>query len=405
MALDKPIEEIDEADLASLIDVGTPELKTLEYKRSLPGGSDEDRKDFLADVSSFANAAGGHLIYGMRAEAGVPAELLGVDEEGDGAILRLENLIRDGIDPRIAGVHSKAIKVGNSRRAILIRIPKSFAAPHIVKFKNTSRFYSRTSNGKFQLDVHQIRAAFLGSETTAEGIRNFRLDRVSRIRAQETAVPLLASPSAVLHIVPLGAFAGSTRYDVISLKASTVIPQALAPLFRDFANSFKINFDGLLVYGVDRNKSSTGFTQLYRTGIIETADTTFISSANSYGMGKIISSVPFEVNLFKAIRRFLLVLKSLGVDLPLVIMLSLLDVQGYTLHVPDRLGAFAGGEPFDRAVLAPQEVLIETYSDDIPSVMKPLLDEIWNAAGFEGSPYYRGDEWIGDVLARQLGGV
>ena len=126
MALDKTIEEISEADLTSLIDAGTPELKTLDYKQSLPGNSDEDRKEFLADASSFANAAGSHLIYGMRAEAGVPTELLGVPDDGDAAILRLESSIRDGIVPRITGVHSTAIKLGNSKTAVLVRVPRAF---------------------------------------------------------------------------------------------------------------------------------------------------------------------------------------------------------------------------------------------------------------------------------------
>ncbi len=247
MALDKPIEEINEVDLTSLIDAGTPELKTLDYKQSLPGNSDDDRKEFVADISSFANAAGGHLIYGMRADEGVPVELLGVDAEGDGAILRLESLIRDGIDPRITGIHSTAIKLANSRTAILIRVPKSFSSPHMVRFKNTSRFYSRASNGKYQLDVHEIRAAFLGSETTAERIRNFRLDRVSRIRARETGIPLRAGPCTALHIIPLTAFGGSAIYDVIALKRSVAINQTLAPLFHDLANHSRINFDGLLI--------------------------------------------------------------------------------------------------------------------------------------------------------------
>jgi hypothetical protein len=406
MALDKPIEEINEADLTSLIDAGTPELKTLDYKVSLPRNPDEDRKEFLADISSFANAAGGHLIYGMRADAGVPVELLGVDDEGDGAILQLESSIRDGIDPRIAGIHSTAIKLANSRTAIVIRIPKSFSSPHMVRFKNASRFYSRASNGKYQLDVHEIRAAFLGSEMTAERIRNFRLDRVSRIRARETAIPLRAGPCTALHIIPLSSFGSSTRYDVTALKANiNATYLGLAPLFYEDANHSRINFDGLLVYKAGRDESSGGFLQLYRGGIIETVDATLISSAESYGKGKIISSLAFEVRLFRSIRRFLPILKSLGVDPPLVLMLSLLDVKGYTIITKDYLGFPGGGAPFDREVLMPQEVLIDTYSADVPLVMKPLVDEIWNAANFNGSIYYKDGKWMGEEVARQLGGV
>ena len=55
----KPLESITEADLRSLTENGASEIKTLEYKRSLPGRSDEEKKEFLADASSFANPAGG----------------------------------------------------------------------------------------------------------------------------------------------------------------------------------------------------------------------------------------------------------------------------------------------------------------------------------------------------------
>jgi len=37
----------------------------LDYKRDVPGESDQDKKEFLADISSFANATGGDLIYGV----------------------------------------------------------------------------------------------------------------------------------------------------------------------------------------------------------------------------------------------------------------------------------------------------------------------------------------------------
>jgi hypothetical protein len=404
MALDKPIDDIDESDLASLIDAGTPELKTLEYKQSLPGNSDEDRKEFLADVSSFANASGGHLIYGMRAEDGVPVELLGVEDDADGAILRLESSIRDGIAPRITAIHSTAIKLANSRKAILIRVLKSFSSPHMVRFKHTSRFYSRASNGKYQLDVDQIRAAFLGSETTAERVRNFRLDRVSRIRMRETAVPVRPGPCTAVHIIPLSAFGSGARLDVISVKTTNIIYQTLAPVFHNSADRSRINLDGRLVYQfTGHDVGSAGFLQLYRSGIIETVDASLIPFAESYPRGKVISSLVFEVGLFRFIQRVLPVLKSLGVDPPLVLILTLIDVRGYSLSRDDHSGFFNAGEPFDREVLMPQEVLIENYAADVPLIMKPLVDEVWNAASFNGSFFYEDGKWVGEARARQYG--
>lgn len=87
------------------MDNQVPESKTIEYKESLTDNPDSDKKEFLADVSSFANAAGGYLIYGMRENSGIASELCGLESiDADAEIRRLDNIIRDGIKPRIPGV-------------------------------------------------------------------------------------------------------------------------------------------------------------------------------------------------------------------------------------------------------------------------------------------------------------
>lgn len=47
-----PFDEISESHLLALIENGYSERRTVEYKRDLPGGKDDDKKEFLADVSS-----------------------------------------------------------------------------------------------------------------------------------------------------------------------------------------------------------------------------------------------------------------------------------------------------------------------------------------------------------------
>jgi predicted HTH transcriptional regulator len=136
MPLDKPLDEIDESDLEKLIFDRVAECKTIEYKQALPSKSDDDKREFLADASSFANAAGGHLIYGIREEAGQPVDLCGLPDgtNDDSEILALESSVRNGIAPRLTGVHSKAVSIRGGRVAIVIRIPKSFASPHMVTY-------------------------------------------------------------------------------------------------------------------------------------------------------------------------------------------------------------------------------------------------------------------------------
>src|SRR5713226_6530384 len=106
MALNKQLEALEESDLQALVDNQVSERKTIEYKAALPGNSDGDKKEFLADVSSFANAAGGNLIFGIKEDSGTLVEIRGLQISNvDAEILRLENIIQTGIAPRLPVVH------------------------------------------------------------------------------------------------------------------------------------------------------------------------------------------------------------------------------------------------------------------------------------------------------------
>jgi predicted HTH transcriptional regulator len=98
MRLNKPLVQCNEADLLALIP-GELEGKTLDYKRDQVGKTESDQKEFFYDASSFANALGGHLIFGMDEKDGAPIKLVGLQGINvDDEILRLEQMMRDGID-------------------------------------------------------------------------------------------------------------------------------------------------------------------------------------------------------------------------------------------------------------------------------------------------------------------
>ena len=98
----KPLERVEGGDIDLLLTGNVQEGRTIDYKRDLPGASDSDRKEFLADVSSFANTVGGDLIVGIDEAGGLPTTIVGaaaadLDEE----IRRLDSIIQSGLDPRI----------------------------------------------------------------------------------------------------------------------------------------------------------------------------------------------------------------------------------------------------------------------------------------------------------------
>src|SRR5205823_11553266 len=130
----------------------------------------------------------------------------------------LENMLRDGIAPRLprVDVHPVALTSKPGYYVLILNMQKSWLSPHRVIFKNHSHFYSRNSAGKYQLDVMELRTAFELSGTTAERIRDFRAERLSRIGVgEETPASLDEEASKlVLHIVPFSAFSTSVSLDL-----------------------------------------------------------------------------------------------------------------------------------------------------------------------------------------------
>lgn len=257
-------EKISEVDLQELIDGQVPEGLFLDYKRTLYGIRDSDNKEFLKDVSSFANSHGGYLIIGIEEKNGLPASLQGLSElDHDKEILRFEQLLRTGIEPRLLGVRIRAIPIEKGGHAFIIRVPKSWNPPHRVIAQNSNRFYIRNSGGVHEASMNELRNLFTLSSSVTERIRSFRNERISEIVRGDGIRPLVGGGRFILHIVPLSAFLTADQVDL-----SVVVNNRMAfwPIGAEGFNH-RFNFDGVINErgGADNN----GYTQIFRNGIIE----------------------------------------------------------------------------------------------------------------------------------------
>jgi hypothetical protein len=383
----KPLDLVNEADLQALVDNKVREIKTIEYKRSLPGNSDKEKRELLYDISSFANASGGDLIFGMTETDGVASEVSGLERGNiDQDILRLQNITRDGIEPRIPGLTIRALDVQATKAAIIVRIPRSFAMPHVVKYAGTFKFYSRNSAGKYPLDVAELRALFALSETTAERIRNFRTERLSKILADETPVPLIRNPRVVLHIVPVGAFDPAVRFDLsaIAEEISDTKPMGCGGWNQRY------NFDGFLTYARGQGEAYS-YLQIFTHGAIEALQASYLEPT---GQERIIRSAAIETAMAKSLSRYIRTQEKLGVEAPLFVMLALLGVEGYRIGGSDRHWE-SDGHAIDRNDLIIPEVMVEDFNSDPHEVMRPIFDSIWNAAGWSRDMNYDDDgNWV-----------
>jgi len=208
----KKFEEINQADLENLIAFQFREGKFVDYKREPSLAKPLDKKEFLADVSSFANTSGGHLLIGMEENNGVPTAISPINlNNPDQEIARLDHLSGAGIRPRIYGLKIHPVKIGE-KYVLVIRVPKSWQGLHMITFDGHDRFYGRNSHGKYPLDVEEIRGAFSLFESGYDRIRNFRADRIAKIIGN-VELPVETKENlakGVLHIIP---FSMIERYD------------------------------------------------------------------------------------------------------------------------------------------------------------------------------------------------
>jgi schlafen family protein len=155
----------------------------------------------VRDVVSFANSAGGHIIFGIAQSRGLPTEFVPISEEKiDDAKLRLENIIRTSVEPTIQGLKIDSVKL-SSGRALLIEIPRGLFGLHMIK--GHGAFITRTSAGKLELDVNEIRAAFAGAEAASARMREFRADRTAKLQSGDALWPLVSRRVGIVHLLPL----------------------------------------------------------------------------------------------------------------------------------------------------------------------------------------------------------
>jgi hypothetical protein len=377
----KPVDRIEMADIEALVANGVQESRALEYKQALPANSDEDKREFLADVSSFANASGGDIVYGVEESrdqkgkaTGIPEKAIGLaGVNADQEIRRLDSIIRDGVQPRINGVHIRSVDGFSDGPILLIRVPKSYAAPHMVTFKNLSRFFSRHSAGKYQFDVGEIRSAFALSETLPERIRRFRDERLARIVASETPAPLHDGARLVLHLLPVSALDPTSQIDLERINAQA---RVLRPLHSS-GWDMRYNFDGYLTHNTDpKSGICHSYVQFFRSGAIEAVDSRILINRDG---SKLFPTGAVERELIEALERYLHAYKQLQIEPPIIVMVSLIGLRGYYIMAGLFKDVRAG---FDRDTLLLPDLLIEDLSVNVAALLKPAFDAMWQGSGW-----------------------
>ena len=217
-----PISQISDAQIDSLVTKHVVEQRCLDFKITILHKDDDEKLEALRDIVSFANADGGYLIVGIRDDGNGRAQKYEPELVGDIQRIRksVMDLCNDHISERIDGLEIVVRNVkGNP--LLLVRIPASDRAPHMVTYQNKTEFYTRHHDGKREMTIGEIREAFtqdligrrlttiehhLQSRATEESLNSQRARALDTIRSGGSPQLLTIENGELLSEVALASF-------------------------------------------------------------------------------------------------------------------------------------------------------------------------------------------------------
>lgn len=147
--------EWNEATLKSLISTGAEESLQLEFKRADALSNTDAKPEIGKDVSSFANSAGGTILYGIeeidhKAKAFSPIDASTHTKEW------LEQVINSRIQPRISGIVIHLISLSGNNAGLVVyavAIPEGDTAYQA----SDKRYYKRFNFQAVPMEDYEIR--------------------------------------------------------------------------------------------------------------------------------------------------------------------------------------------------------------------------------------------------------
>ena len=390
MLLGKNFDAIDQATIEGLIVAGATESVHLDFKRDMYGRTDDDKKEFLKDISAFANSLGGHLLIGMDELEGAASQIMplrgiNLDEE----LLRLENTVRTGIEPAIVGLRLKRVPV-NGGEIVLIHIPPSYNPPHRVIFKGGNRYHARSSSGAYELSLEELRMLFGKQRTIEERAKSFVRERFLRVESNDGALPIhLLEGGMVMHLISLPDFGAGRRHEISELRnqQSQFCPMGAA------GYSTRINVDGYVTYR--GGEVCHGYTQIFRDGSLEATSASVFSNHDEK---RFFASLSLPSMIISSLSSYMSAMKAIDASPPIMLQISFFGMNDVNIGI-NRFYTLDNPTAYKREELHLPPTIISDFRDDntYDRVVSEQMDFLWNVFGFERCTYFDHDgKWIGE---------
>ncbi len=346
----------------------------LEFRLDLPIHGHDSEHQFLSDVSAFANARGGDLIFGADCDDSTNlSHIVSFPGNGSKERMRLEEMAAEGVEPRIPGLIVRSHKINNGF-IIVVTVTRSWIGPHRVK--SDRHFYLREDGQTRQLPIAEIRGLFLSVDKRNHDVRDFRAERLGKLLAMEGPCLLARGVKLVIHVVPTVAALGAVELD-----PATVVRQLRVPVLCEGDPTARINVDGALFVQTPEPEKALCYSLMLRNGFFEAVK---VLPYDENGTAA-LDLLAFESNIDQLLQTLKPELIKSGLEGEHLCMVSIIDADRVTIQLPEATVLRSNGPRFDRKLVLIPEIVLRS-ADDLKKALRPLFDLVWQAAGEESRP-------------------
>lgn len=183
MKIQPLVNKYDEASILEIISNNLEESINLEFKSSGALSKNEKHKNEISkDISSFANSAGGVLVYGIEEEDHKASRLSYIDGN---TITKewLEQVIQTRIQRKILNIRIDPIRVEGKidQSVYVVIIPESHNAPHMA---HDNRYYKRFNFESVRMEEYEVRQLYSRQSKTELKIGDILISRKGNSKSQ-----------------------------------------------------------------------------------------------------------------------------------------------------------------------------------------------------------------------------